>query len=955
MNNIQKSFKRKAEANGNCFAAGVVPSDQGGPVAAYTPTGGEAKMLAAFDERMGNALGTSTGGVTDPNAGLRKAGDMRLTQQTYDATNAIEDQRDQLGVAAQTDMTKRAGDQLDSIRRMSGLSNRQRATAAMGVAGDAAKMGVSLDTSGLTSGSGLSARQQLGVSGQQFDNQTAIGGYNNGLQSRSLDRQKMGLAQGLDVNRKKLGMFADGKVPVHSGPGIVEGPGGPREDKVPAMLSDDEAVLPAKTVQALGGPDAVADLIEKTTGKAPAQGLREGGRFADGALPTLYDPVRDPSRAFTPYQAPIEAPRSTTPVQDGVRMGGSPAQTAQAYRPNWVDATRQVAPYQAPVEAPHSPTPVQDGVRMGGTTTADARPNWTDPTRQVAPQPSRPNWTHGQPVDPTVIESTATRVSNTGTSVVPTNGQTQFHDKISAEEVARGNQNRAQAFKAADEAAASAKPAAPAAAPEPAGKMAGLRKWGGRANMVAGAGMGVYDMATGETPADQVVGAVKMLAAAPHPVARAVGNAATYGDMGLRAVTGNGVGHYLDKVAQLHPDYMVEKQNKSAGAAAKPEDQYADARAANAKILASGKNTPGSIDLPRIDKVGAKEAGNQARGLAVAKQFFPDGGMPEDIRVSRQNETNAPMAVWNSKGDAAAKTIGSLKDGSYIQPQDGTGIVSIRQKDGSFKNVALGKSEYLGADGKTTSDFSKTARYQQGLRDAAGQRQQLENFQRMNADSDMKSNDPNAQMNGLMTTMGLRATDAQRAAAAAKNAITPYQQAQLQIQASQEARANRAEATAGARDARDFKAKDDEAHTKRLTDLIENWAGDSKAEGYNQRVAALHAYAGNFKRGDKTSDQHISELIKNKAYDDFVNGRGQHWLTPQKEQTGQPVMPTRQANTGLRSVAEGAFVSKNRFTDANTGQTYYDSDIANMPKELQEIHEQRLAEVQKRRAAQTQK
>lgn len=861
MNNIQKSFKRKAEANGNCFAAG------------YVPTGGEAKMLAAFDERLGNAVGTSTLGATvsDPNTGLRKAGDMRLTQQTYDATNAIEDQRDQLGVAAQADMTKRAGDQLDGIRRMSGLSNRQRATAAMGVAGDAAKMGVSLDTSGLTSGSGLSARQQLGVSGQQFDNQTAIGGYNNGLQSRSLDRQKMGLAQGLDVNRKKLGMFADGKVPVHSGPGIVEGPGGPREDKVPAMLSDDEAVLPAKTVQALGGPDAVAELIEKTTGKAPAQGLRDGGRFADGV-------------------------------------------------------------------------------------TSDARPNWTDPTRQVAPQPSRPNWTHGQPVDPTVIESTATRVPNTGTSVVPTSGQTQFHDKISAEEVARGNQNRAQAFKAADEAAASAKPAAPvAAAPEPAGKMAGLRKWGGRANMAAGVGMGAYDMATGETPADQVVGAVKMLAAAPHPVARAVGNAATYGDMGLRAVTGNGVGHYLDKVAQLHPDYMVEKQNQSADAAGKPEDQYADARAANAKILASGKNTPGSIDLPRIDKVGAKEAGNQARGLAVAKQFFPDGGMPEDIRVSRQNETNAPMAVWNSKGDAAAKTIGSLKDGTYIQPQDGTGIVSIRQKDGSFKNVALGKSEYQGVDGKTTSDFSKTARYQQGLRDAAGQRQQLENFQRMNADSDMKSNDPNAQMNGLMTTMGLRATDAQRAAAAAKNAITPYQQAQLQIQASQEARANRAEATAGARDARDFKAKDDEVHTKRLTDLIDNWAGDPKADGYNQRVAALHAYAGNFKRGDKTSDQHIAELIKNKAYDDFVNARGQHWLTPQKEQTGQPVMPTRQANAGLRSVAEGAFVSKNRFTDANTGQTYYDSDIANMPKELQEIHEQRLAEVQKRRAAQTQK
>lgn len=83
--------------------------------------------------------------------------------------------------------------------------------------------------------------------------------------------------------------YADGKVPTHVGPGVVNGPGGPREDKVPAMLSDEEAVLPAKTVQAMGGPDAVEHLIQVTTGKSPARTL-SAGKYADGFT---YQPDAD--------------------------------------------------------------------------------------------------------------------------------------------------------------------------------------------------------------------------------------------------------------------------------------------------------------------------------------------------------------------------------------------------------------------------------------------------------------------------------------------------------------------------------------------------------------------------------------------------------------------------------------------------------------------------------------
>jgi len=67
--------------------------------------------------------------------------------------------------------------------------------------------------------------------------------------------------------------------------GMVHGPGTGTSDEVLTWLSNGEGVLPAKTVRALGGPEAVHDLIEDTTGKRPSSGLRAGGNYAEGAVP----------------------------------------------------------------------------------------------------------------------------------------------------------------------------------------------------------------------------------------------------------------------------------------------------------------------------------------------------------------------------------------------------------------------------------------------------------------------------------------------------------------------------------------------------------------------------------------------------------------------------------------------------------------------------------------------
>ena len=45
--------------------------------------------------------------------------------------------------------------------------------------------------------------------------------------------------------------------------GMVYGPGGPKEDKIPAMLSNGEFVMTAKAVDNAGGPNAMYNLMNK--------------------------------------------------------------------------------------------------------------------------------------------------------------------------------------------------------------------------------------------------------------------------------------------------------------------------------------------------------------------------------------------------------------------------------------------------------------------------------------------------------------------------------------------------------------------------------------------------------------------------------------------------------------------------------------------------------------------
>ncbi len=95
----------------------------------------------------------------------------------------------------------------------------------------------------------------------------------------------MGILRGRQEQIDKASGYAEG--------GIVRGKGG--VDNVPMSVGGvdvnltggklPEAVLPGKTVKALGGPGAVEALIEATNGKPPVRnGLKSGGKYAGGSV-----------------------------------------------------------------------------------------------------------------------------------------------------------------------------------------------------------------------------------------------------------------------------------------------------------------------------------------------------------------------------------------------------------------------------------------------------------------------------------------------------------------------------------------------------------------------------------------------------------------------------------------------------------------------------------------------
>lgn len=165
--------------------------------------------------------------------------------------------------------------------------------------------------------------------------------------TESISWSKPSFARGgvLQPGKKKpCGLAAGGVV-------RISGPGTGTSDDIPlkvtgqgrglrAHLSDGEAlaVLPAKTAQDPRAVAAVEAIIEASTGKTPAKGLRQGGRYVRGLMPG------DEKRLEEPWQHTTRMPGSDTVLSDAIRkMAEKMAGNVQrSYAPFDADTSERV-------------------------------------------------------------------------------------------------------------------------------------------------------------------------------------------------------------------------------------------------------------------------------------------------------------------------------------------------------------------------------------------------------------------------------------------------------------------------------------------------------------------------------------------------------------------------------------------------------------------------------------
>lgn len=171
-----------------------------------------------------------------------------------------------------------------------------------------------------------------------------------------------------------------------------QGPGGPREDKIPVRfagadirVSDGErgVILPAKTAANPHAVDAIEDIIEVTNdGRPPRRGLGDGGRYADGLDPRTAAGAYANGR-WSPEATAFRAQRGLAgqPISQNIapelQLPAEEAQVRRGLLGRGVDALKSgaraiggtpgVSPKAPPVAQPSaSPTPITDRARSLG-------------------------------------------------------------------------------------------------------------------------------------------------------------------------------------------------------------------------------------------------------------------------------------------------------------------------------------------------------------------------------------------------------------------------------------------------------------------------------------------------------------------------------------------------------------------------------------------------------------
>lgn len=111
----------------------------------------------------------------------------------------------------------------------------------------------------------------------------------------------------------------------------------------------------------------------------------------------------------------------------------------------------------------------------------------------------------------------------------------------------------------------------------------------------------------------------------------------------------------------------------------------------------------------------------------------------------RDQSSGQNRLSWNSTANAAAEP-------TQISPSPGTGVVSVRDGKGGFRNTLMGQSQYVKPDGSFTTNHSESAQHLDALKQVEKDRNLLASMQtdRLRRDAfDPTITDPNVKANAM--------------------------------------------------------------------------------------------------------------------------------------------------------------------------------------------------------------
>lgn len=668
--------------------------------------------------------------------------------------------------------------------------------------------------------------------------------------------------------------------------GIVRGKGGPTDDAVPMSvggtdvnLSAREAVLPVKTVMAMGGPAAVEDLIERTNGKPPVRsGLRAGGSYATGAggveIPDDYMRGRQPPPA-QPTVPPL------TPEQEMLkRAAASRAADAQA---------------RAAQEASQAARSAEAGMRTPGGA-AQAAPSRMSNLRAAL-----------NPADATKIEDIPRMIKEGGAKLIGS-----------------------KAGSAVAEVAKRASSAGPALAGLE-GAVRGINTTDAEYAQRLGVDEPTTRLGSIAVRAPGVlsdVGASFINAAAlPYNAVRHGLNFDKYYDYRDN----------FDDVASARAQAAAAPivAAKSAATAGQPQAPTT-AMPVDQPQAPTTATSAADIQARSVAAEGLRRDAQREMGLPpTQQQDVVNGG-------SLVQRGNAGLRAIATKPDvrdalnAANEQQGTGVTYSTVKGADGKPQVMISGGPAT-------KAQYLAADGTPTNDWTQTAQYAEQISQNARNKQSLRNMEMENAKSDMNSALPFYQNRGLRTmAMRMQEdeaaqkgqlTPAQREQLAVQREGLGLQRDALKATVDNR-EADNARAAAAAQ------AGESETHRKATDDLIKSWATeDGKLN--DQKYAFLQKYASQFERPKgMSSAEHLSNLMDQFAIDTMGDTEGRHWFSSEGTWNGERTKWQKRAATD--NLRRGAPLQSIEYHDPLTGRTIYQSDVNKLSPKQRKLFEARV-------------